>query len=152
MQDSSFQATIKMFSRVNVAISGIGAFSSSSDSYLQKAGYVSDEDIKNLLGCGAVGDIFGHYFNIEGKTCNSDLEERTIGMNLEDLREVRYTIGVAGGIQKTLAILGALRGGLINTLVTDLATANDILEKDLIIPSDLLEVSARNNSWKVLKL
>ncbi len=54
-------------------------------------------------------------------------------MNLDDLKKVRYTIGVAGGIQKTLAILGALRGGLINTLITNLATANDILEKDLII-------------------
>lgn len=133
MQDSSFQETIKMFAKVTIAISGIGAFSSSSDSYLQKAGYVTDEDINNLLGCGAVGDVFGHYFNIEGKTCSSDLEERTIGMNLDDLKKVRYTIGVAGGIQKTLAILGALRGGLINTLITNLATANDILEKDLII-------------------
>jgi deoxyribonucleoside regulator len=134
VQDSSFQATIEMFSRVNIAISGIGAFSSSSDSYLQKAGYVTDEDINNLLSCGAVGDVFGHYFNIEGYPCSSELEERTIGMNLNDLQKVRYTIGVAGGIHKTLAILGTLRGSLINTLVTDLATANDILEKDLIIP------------------
>jgi len=133
MQDSSFHDTLQMFSRVNIAISGIGAFSSSSDSYLQKAGYVNDDDITSLQGCRAVGDVFGHYFNIEGVSCSIDLEGRTFGMSLEDLRKVRYTIGVAGGAHKSLAILGALRGGLVNTLVTDISTAIDILEKDQII-------------------
>ena len=133
MQDSSFQDTINMFAQVNIALSGIGAFSSSGDSLLLKAGYIQNEDLENLQACRAVGDVFGHYFNIEGEACNSELEERTFGMGLEQLKKVRYTVGVAGGVQKSLAILGALRGGLINTLVTNLATANDILEKDLII-------------------
>jgi len=43
---------------------------------------------------------------------------------------VRYSLGVAGGTNKSLAILGALRGKLINILITDFATASDILEKD----------------------
>jgi len=53
-----------------------------------------------------------------------------IGMSVEQLRNVYYSIGVAGGIQKSIAILGALRGKLINILVTDHNTALDILEKD----------------------
>jgi deoxyribonucleoside regulator len=132
MQDSSFQETIKMFDRVTVALSGIGAFSHNVVSNLMKAGYIQNEDLIRLRERKAVGDIFGHFFNIDGEVCDPELEQRTLGIGLEQMKKVRYSIGVAGGAQKSLAILGALRGHLINTLITSLATANDILEKDSI--------------------
>jgi len=77
-------------------------------------------------------DVFAHIFDIKGNICDANLDQMIIGMSVDQLRNVHYSIGVAGGIQKSLAILGALRGRLINILVTDQNTAQDILEKDHI--------------------
>jgi DNA-binding transcriptional regulator LsrR (DeoR family) len=55
------------------------------------------------------------------------LNDRVIGMDLDQLRAVRRVVGVAGGRRKTNAIRGALAGKLINVLITDLATAESLL-------------------------
>jgi deoxyribonucleoside regulator len=133
MEDSSFKETISLFDRVTIAISGIGALSSSVDSLYLTAGYLQKEDLIKLRESKAVGDVFGHFFNVRGELCNPELEMRTIGIEPQQLKKVGCSIAVAGGNHKSLAILGALRGQVINTLVTNLSTAIDILEKDLIL-------------------
>ena len=42
-------------------------------------------------------------------------------------RSTRRTIGVAGGAEKAEAILGALRGGFVNTLILDEPAARRVL-------------------------
>ncbi len=49
-------------------------------------------------------------------------------MRFDQLRRVDRSIGVAGGKRKYSAILGAIRGGWVNVLVTDHATARWLLE------------------------
>jgi DNA-binding transcriptional regulator LsrR (DeoR family) len=39
-------------------------------------------------------------------------------------------IAIAGGSEKVRAILGALRGGYIKTLITDITTARAVLVED----------------------
>ena len=50
-------------------------------------------------------------------------------MNLDQLRRVRYTIGVAGGEFKVDAIYSALKGKIVNLIVTDNKTAEAVLNK-----------------------
>jgi len=133
LEDSGIHETVAMFDKISVALSGIGALSTRAISNLLRTGFISDEDLKTLKEKKAVGDIFAHFFNIQGRICDTELEERIIGMGIDQLKNVRYSIGVAGGTQKSLAILGALKGKLINILVTDYATACDLLEKDLAL-------------------
>ncbi len=133
LSDVNIHKTIEMFDRVNVALSGIGAFSSRTFSNLLKSGYISLDELNRLKELKAVGDVFAHIFDIQGTICDLNLDQMIIGMNIEQLRNVQYSIGVAGGIQKSIAILGALRGQFINVLVTDHNTAQDILEKDDIL-------------------
>jgi deoxyribonucleoside regulator len=135
VSDNGVHATISMFEKVNVALSGIGAFSTRTVSNLLKAGYIDDADLKRLREKKSVGDVFAHFFDIGGRICDTELEQQIIGMGIEQLKHVRYSFGVAGGLHKSLAILGALRGHLINILVTDHETACDILEKDTLLPS-----------------
>ena len=128
--NSSIQNTVSLFPKVNVALSGIGAFSKEIASNLLRSGSLNNEDLKRLREKNAVGDVFGHFFDVHGAICDTELENRLIGMSVSQLKKVRFSIGVAGGLHKSLAVLGALRGKLINILVTDLQTARDILEKD----------------------
>jgi DNA-binding transcriptional regulator LsrR (DeoR family) len=54
------------------------------------------------------------------------LRERAIAFDARKLRDVPLAIGVAEGPAKVAPILGALRGGLLNVLVTDVATAEAV--------------------------
>jgi DNA-binding transcriptional regulator LsrR (DeoR family) len=83
--------------------------------------------LQALQQLGAVGDINLRYFNKYGQQIASDLDDRVIGLSLEEIHAINIVIGVAGGAAKVSAILGALRGNLINVLVTDQQTAVSIL-------------------------
>ncbi|NLJ48762.1 MAG: hypothetical protein GX428_04130, partial [Candidatus Atribacteria bacterium] len=55
--------------------------------------------------------------------------QRRIAVPLNELKKVPHIIGVAGGLDKVDAIIGALRGGFVNLLVIDNYTAEAIMEK-----------------------
>jgi DNA-binding transcriptional regulator LsrR (DeoR family) len=52
-----------------------------------------------------------------------------VGIAPDTLRAVRRRIGVAGGPEKHPAVRGALRGGWINVLITDAASARRLAEE-----------------------
>ncbi|AGY92633.1 hypothetical protein SPICUR_08525 [Spiribacter curvatus] len=58
------------------------------------------------------------------------LSDRTVAIDLESLRTIETRIAIAGGYDKVPAILAALRGQLINVLITDAATGEAILHAD----------------------
>jgi len=130
MANPGVRKTVEMFDQVNVAISGIGAFSVQLTSNLLMSGNLSKQDVEELREQHAVGDVFGHFYDKDGNICDTSLEERFMGIDIAQLRNVKYSIGVAGSKHKSRAILGALRGGLINILVTDNLTACEILKED----------------------
>lgn len=127
LRDSQIKQIFKLCEQAKVAIYGIGYFSK--DSALYNAGYFEkDNSFKKLKDIGAVGDILARYFDINGNICSEELNNRTIGVSLEHLKSIEYSIGVAAGEEKVKPIIGALRGGLINTLITDENTAKKVLE------------------------
>lgn len=75
----------------------------------------------------AVGCIYAHLFDANGGPAEIDLNQKIIGVDLNTLHQVKYTIGIAAGKYKAEAILGALRGKHINVLITDDATAQKVL-------------------------
>ena len=79
----------------------------------------STEQLDALRRKGAVGDIVVRFFDENGQPVQNELDNRVVSMTLPQLRQVNRSVGVAGGKRKFNAILGALRGGLINVLITD---------------------------------
>ena len=61
----------------------------------------------------------------------SGLDDRVIGLSLEELCRIPMKIGLAGGDNKVEALWGALRGGYINVLITDELTARNLLDRCL---------------------
>lgn len=123
--EKSVNRSLEMARQSNLAILGIG--SASEDSSLIKAGFLSPEEVKQLGSIGAVGDVCGQFYDRQGVPVESGYMERVIGVGLEDFRNIRTVIGVAGGENKTEAIYGALRGGYIKVLITDEQTAMGVL-------------------------
>lgn len=127
--DSNIKRTLEMFSKVNIAIVGIGSVTPKSSTLLCKEGFLKEEDMNTIIVSNAAGDINTYFYTIEGNNCKLELEDRAVGMNIEQLKRVRYVIGVAGGEFKANAIYAAMKGKIINILVTDYNTAKILLEK-----------------------
>ncbi len=95
---------------------------------LYKENHISLQNLKTIRAADAVGDVCAIYFDIEGNLAPIDFHQRRIGTSLPGILEIPFRLGVAGNIEKAEAILGAIRGGFINSLVTDDLTAVRVLE------------------------
>jgi deoxyribonucleoside regulator len=128
MSEIEIKNTLDIFNKVNIAIVGIGSIYPEPSTKLFSAGFINMEDLKNIIKKSAVGDINSFFYDRNGNECQTDLEKRVIGMNLKEIKKVRYVIGLSGGIKKIDAIYGALKGKLVNLIVTDNETAQKLLE------------------------
>ncbi len=84
--------------------------------------------MKGLTVHGAVGNVCGLFFDINGEPTARDFQSRSMTISKRDLLTMPTRIGIAGGAGKIKAILGAVRGKYINVLVTDDITAAAVLE------------------------
>lgn len=119
--------TLEKARQADVAFVAIGAPTATA-LLMRGESIISRFEMERLVEAGAVGDIGLHFFDQDGNPIVSELEERVIGVSLEDLKAISRVVGVAGGAEKYHAILGALRGGFINTLITDVEIARRLLE------------------------
>jgi DNA-binding transcriptional regulator LsrR (DeoR family) len=126
LTDPHVQQALGAARSANLAFVGIGA--PRRDSILIRRGtIVAWSELKTFKERGAVGDINLRYFNIDGDLIESALNDRVIGLTLDEIRKIETVVGIAGGEAKFRAIHGAIRGQLIDVLVTDDVTARRLL-------------------------
>ena len=126
LTDPHVQQALGAARSANLAFVGIGA--PRRDSILIRRGtIVAWGELKTFKERGAVGDINLRYFNIDGDLIESALNDRVIGLTLDEIRKIETVVGIAGGEAKYQAIHGAVRGQLIDVLVTDDVTARRLL-------------------------
>jgi DNA-binding transcriptional regulator LsrR (DeoR family) len=91
---------------------------------LHRDGFVTSQELRALVRAGAVGEVIGWAFDQDGNLIEGLTNDRVTSVPLSS-GEGRLVIGAAAGRIKQASILGALRGHLINGLVTneDMATA-----------------------------
>jgi len=109
------------------AIIGIG--SDFSKTPLIKLKAFSEVELTKLLNFRQVGDVLTHYFNLKGEFCELPIYKRLVNFPVNSLKEVEEVIAVAGGINKKYSIIGALRSGLIDTIILDSITAQEIIKE-----------------------
>lgn len=124
-EDPAVQETLERAASADVLIAGIGGTTADAGVLVQA---LSGAELDGIRNRGAVGDISGRFFDADGAAVPGEVDERLIGLSLEQLRAVPIRIGVARGTDKRQALEVALRQGLINVLVTDVSTAEELLE------------------------
>ncbi|MFK7859355.1 MAG: sugar-binding transcriptional regulator [Granulosicoccus sp.] len=117
----------EQFENITLAFIGIGAVEPS-DMLAQSGNIFSEAELKELSRQGAVAELSQRFIDADGQQVLLPLNERVIGMNLEQLRGVPRVVALAGGQSKTQAIDATLRSGVINTLVTDKFTAERLVQ------------------------
>lgn len=123
----SIRETISVGKKTDVALLGIGTTSPDHSSFYL-AGYVTRRELDELRRAGAIGDVCGLHFNLNGQPACEDFCERLVSIRRSDLLSIPVRLGVAGGEGKADAILGALRSKYINVLVIDSITARKVME------------------------
>ncbi|UCD79358.1 MAG: sugar-binding transcriptional regulator [Desulfobacterales bacterium] len=111
--------------KADIAIVGIGT--PSDDATLVRMDCISLPEAKKLAHSGAVGDMLGTYFDLEGRLINPETHGHLVGLTLDDLRHIRTVIAVVSEKGKSKAILGALHTGVIHVLITDSDNAMEVM-------------------------
>lgn len=123
LRDRSVQEIISLWDRLDVAIVGIGL------THEPKPSETSTATPGEQALSHATGDVLRHYITEAGEILHWEGEERMIAASVEQLRRTPLTVGVAATPEKAAAIIGAVRSGMINSLVTDVNTAQAILDR-----------------------
>jgi DNA-binding transcriptional regulator LsrR (DeoR family) len=122
----SVSETMDMMKECDLGLFGVGSLELNYSTFFN-AGYLVLEEMKGLTVHGAVGNVCGLFFNIKGEPTAREFQQRSLTISKRDLLQIPTRIGIAGGMGKIKAILGALRGEYINVLITDDSTAEEIL-------------------------
>jgi len=124
LSDKNISHTLNLGKQANVIVFTIGKFDY--ESVLVKANYFEKNEVDSLINNGAIADVCSRIINKKGIICSEKLNERTIGIELNEIKNKNYSIAVAGGKDKVKAIKAALKGKLFNVLITDELVANQL--------------------------
>jgi deoxyribonucleoside regulator len=126
-KETKIRKTIEIAKKADLVMFGVGLIGR--ESLLWKSGFLNERDASRLKMAGAVGAVCGRFFDEQGNRCLHDLADRTIGLNLNELKKIKHKILISAGVEKIQAVLGALKGKLADVLIIDLDTAERLSEK-----------------------
>jgi DNA-binding transcriptional regulator LsrR (DeoR family) len=110
-----------------VGIGGLPAYSTMTKAYLPN----EEVPLRKELSAGNVsGDICYNFIDEEGKLADCTWNDRVLAISLAELKKIPKRIGVSGGKEKVSGIRAALKGNLVNVLITDEETAKTLLDED----------------------
>ena len=129
LQEPSVKDAVRSAECSDIALVGIGTLDPPLSTILRNK-LISRQELNELRAANAAGEICGKYFDRHGSIMEVEFNHRSVSIDLEKLREIHTVIAVAAGPSKVDSILGAVRGRLINVLVTDAGAARLLLERN----------------------
>ncbi len=118
VQEPLVQDVLAVGRQADIALIGIGALGEEAPSLIYR-GYLTAADVARLRGLGGVGNMCAQFFDDHGHLLDTDLNRRSISIGLDGLKGIGQIVAAAGGRSKAPAILGALRGGHVDVLISD---------------------------------
>jgi DNA-binding transcriptional regulator LsrR (DeoR family) len=110
---------------VTIALAGVGAWAPEQSTVYDATG---ERERTELAARGVCAEISGILVDAAGVPVHSALTDRMIGITAEQLRAVQEVIAIVYGLAKVDAVLAAVRGGLVNSLVTHSTLATALIE------------------------
>ena len=129
-QETSVSEISRMITLAQLTVVGIGSMDGGATIF--HSGILNSNDLLYLSMQGAKGDVLSHFVDENGTLIHSPIEDRLIATSMEVLSKLHNVIGVAAGPVKAEAIRAVLKGGILDTLITDADTAEAILALDHI--------------------
>jgi DNA-binding transcriptional regulator LsrR (DeoR family) len=103
----------------DLALVGIGGYGQGFAAQLLESAHLTRADRDAFDAQPPAGDILARFYDDRGEQVDGPLRHRVLALELDELREIPTIVGIAAGEVKSRGILGALRGGLVDVLITD---------------------------------
>ncbi len=127
MADPYVRETMDLFGKVTLSFVGIGPLSPS-EMLARSGNAFSEAELEQLHRAGAVGNMSLRFFDQKGDSVATPLDDRVIGMTMNEMKGVGRLVALAGGQSKTEAIAAALRTRAVDILITDKFTAERLTQ------------------------
>ena len=131
-QDISISNTLHRMRNCDIILTGVGSFDHKGHTppviireYLT-ASHMQELNKKNAVGC-----VCAQFYDVQGNLIDCSWNRNCISMSFDEIRQNPMTIAVASGRSKIVPILGALRAGLINVLITSSNVASSLCTSEL---------------------
>jgi DNA-binding transcriptional regulator LsrR (DeoR family) len=113
--------------KLDIALLSVGAMSASSTAF--RFNLLTEEERKELIERGAVGDMLFNFYNRQGELVDHPINQRIMSLPLELIKGVPLRVIASGGPYKIDCLPGALKLVDCNVLITDEATARELLAR-----------------------
>ncbi|WP_066644540.1 sugar-binding transcriptional regulator [Christensenella timonensis] len=121
----NIKSTLEKFDELDMAITAIDG--DLEHSMTLKVENASGETRRQLAESNVVGSMCARFYDIEGNERITEMTERIVAISLEQIRKTPLVIATGGGSHKVGSIIGGARTHIFNILVTDIYTAEKIL-------------------------
>ncbi len=125
MAEPSLVQQFALISACDHLVFGVGSVATSSTAF--ETGFLTEDEARPYIARGAVAVLAGRFVDRAGNAVTGALDDRMIGMTIDEIRAVPDRICVAGGPDKVAPLRALLAGGFITSLVTDRPTATALL-------------------------
>ena len=125
LQQYGIKEVMELARKTSIKIAGIGAVNVNAS--MVANAMLDKKDVRAAYKAGARGEILGHFFAADGRLVDTELSERTMGLNAKDLSNTNI-MAVAGGKIKVEAVKAILKSGLLSGLITDERTARALID------------------------
>jgi DNA-binding transcriptional regulator LsrR (DeoR family) len=131
-QQPEVARAVARFGAVTKAVAGIGRWAPRQSTLYDAT---SEKERRLLRRLGVCADISGVLIDAEGHPVHAELTDRMIGITAAQLKKIPEALVIAYGTAKVPAVRAAIRGGLVNSLVTHATLATALLTADNAIES-----------------
>lgn len=128
-RERSVQNVLRLHSKLDLAVFGVGALQGSVPSHVYSAGYMDARDMQTLLSDGVVGDVCTVLLREDGTYADIDFNRRATGLTPAELQNIPRRIAVVADPSRAPAVVAAMRARTATDLVIDEGTARAIAER-----------------------
>ncbi len=125
-QEQQIEETLELGKKADIAIVGLGRPTSSSP--VIRYGILNPDELTELEKQGAVGDIGLRFMDASGKKIQNEINNRIIGLDFEEYKNIRKLVGIAAGPEKYEVVKASLIGNLLSVLITDSEIGKRLVE------------------------
>lgn len=126
MRDQSqIRRALDTFAELTIAMLSVGSWEPATT---QMRGYLDEATVAEIEAAGVEGEVAGIFLDSDGTVIAGPQLQRLIGITADELRTVPEIVVVAEGVAKAGTVVAAVRAGIANTLIIDVALASAILQ------------------------
>jgi deoxyribonucleoside regulator len=123
-----YSQIVKLWDALDLIICSVGSDLTGSPLFTDAV--IGSDYLRKLSKSHAVGDMLTHFYDVEGNIMEIGIEDRMINISLDQLLKAKSRMVIVSGVEKTDAILGALRANLVDILIIDQTTATQVLDQN----------------------